>query len=293
MKRTRQVLQSEIKNIALAVILAIVHAFNVHVLILPADFAPGGVDGITVMLQELTGISSGVFLFMINLPLLVVAWFVLHKRYVIYTVFHITLTSLLLRFLEAIDFYQLHLPDERFLIAVFSGAILGIRTAYMLRMGASAGGADVVAAYINRKKPHVNVENIITVICYITILLSAFVYGNILSVLLSLVQMFVFNIAAENVMKDTRHAIEFRINTKQPELLADKIIHELKHGATVSECRGIYTGEKRYVITTIINLRQIADMMEIIKHDESAFVSYSEAKGIRGNFRWRKEDEVK
>lgn len=293
MKPARSNLLNEIKNVLLTILVAILSALNLHILIIPANFAPGGIDGVSTMLQSLTGIGAGWFLLFINMPLLIMAWFILKKRYVIYTVLYTVVSSLFMVVLESINFYQLNLPDERLLVAIFSGLILGFRTGIMLKIGASTGGIDIIASCINKKRPYTNTERIITIICYGIILLSGYVYKNILSIMLSLVQMFIFNIAAEAVLKDLRNAVEFRINTKAPEKLSDKILYNLKHGANVVECKGAFTGEKRYILTTIINIRQIPDMLEIIKSDDSAFVSYSEAKGITGNFRWRKNDEVK
>ena len=163
----------------------------------------------------------------------------------------------------------------------------------MLKIGGSTGGTDIVAGCITKKRPHINVEIPISILSCIIIIASGFVYGDVLSVMLSLVQMVIFSSACELVLRDTRNAVEVKIITKNPEKLTDTIIFELKHGATVTESKGLYTGEKSSVITTVINVRQIADLMNIIKQDESAFVYYTEAKGVRGNFRWRKDDEVK
>lgn len=284
----------EIESVVLTVIASIMSALNLHIFIIPANFAPGGVDGISTMLQNLTGISAGWFLLIINLPLLIFAWFILKRRYVIYTILYTALSSLFLVVLENISFYQFdNYPNERLLIALFSGALLGIRTGMMLKIGGSTGGTDIVAGCITKKRPHINVEIPISILSCIIIIASGFVYGDVLSVMLSLVQMVIFSSACELVLRDTRNAVEVKIITKNPEKLTDTIIFELKHGATVTESKGLYTGEKSSVITTVINVRQIADLMNIIKQDESAFVYYTEAKGVRGNFRWRKDDEVK
>ncbi len=284
---------TEIKRALCTLTMSLVSALNLHILIIPAEFAPGGVDGLSTMLSYLTDIGTGWFIFAINMPLLVLAWFVLKKKFVAYTILYTVCSSGFLVVLENINFFQLELPNEKLLAAIFSGVILGIRTGLMLKIGASTGGVDIVAGCISKFKPHINTEKIITFISYGIVILSGFVYHNILSVMLSLVQMFVFNLAAERMLKDTRNAVEFRINTKDPSLITDKIIYVLKHGATITECEGVFTKEKRYIITTVINIRQIPDMLSIVKSDETAFVSYTEAKGIKGNFRWKKDDEVK
>ncbi len=284
----------EIESVIITVISSIVAALTLHVLIIPANFAPGGVDGVSTMLQNITGISAGWFIFFINLPLMIVAWFMLKRRYVIYTILSTVLSSVFLVILENIDFYQFddH-PNERLLIALFSGALSGIRTGMMLKIGGSTGGTDIIAGCITKKRPYINVEVPISVLSGVIIISSGFVYGDVLSVMLSLVQMVIFSTACEIILRDTRNAVEVKIITKNPEKLTNKIIYDLKHGATVTESTGMYTGERSAIITTVINVRQIADLLNIIKSDEDAFVYYTEAKGVKGNFRWRKDDEVK
>ncbi len=286
-------LLGEIKSLAITVLMALVSALNLHILVIPAEFAPGGVDGISTMLSALTGIGAGWFILCINVPLLIAAWFLLRRRYVVHTILYTLCSSGFLVLLENINFFRLEIPNERLLVALFAGVILGIRTGIMLKNGASTGGVDIIAGCIHKCKPHLNTEWVITCISYTIILSSGFVYGNIQSIMLSLVQMFVFNITAERVLKDTRNAVEFRINTRDPHVLLEKIMYNLKHGATITECEGAFTGEKRYIITTIINMRQLPEMLAILKDDEGSFVTYSEAKGVRGNFRWRADDEAK
>ncbi len=79
--------EKEIKNIFITVIAAFMSAITLYMFLEPLGVVPPGVDGIAIMLQYITGISTGWFTLLINIPLLICAWFILNKRYVIYTVF--------------------------------------------------------------------------------------------------------------------------------------------------------------------------------------------------------------
>ncbi len=283
----------EIKYILITVFVSIIGALGLHVFVLPANFAPSGIDGISTMLAKITGVSVGWYTALINIPLLIVAWFLLRKRYVIYTLLYTILSSLFLIILKEANFYQLIAPNEKLLIAVISGAILGIRTGIMLKISASTGGIDIIASCIQKYNLHINIENIISLICCGISLVSIFVYHNLISVLLSFLQMFVYNIGAEYILKDTRNAIKFEIITKSPENIKQRIIKEIKHGVTIIECKGGFTNDKSFILTTIINIRQIPQLLNIIKKENDTFVYFTEAKGVRGNFRWKNSDEVK
>ena len=171
--------------------------------------------------------------------------------------------------------------------------MLGLRTGIMLRFGASTGGVDIVASIVQKKSNFRNIERIITIICYVIIGLSYFVYKDVDSILFSIVQMFIFEKAVAFVMKDTRNAVEFKIITKNPQEIREDIIYKLKHGATIIESKGMYTEEGSSIILTVVNNRQISEFLEIIKKYPDTFVYYSEVAGVNGNFRWMKDDEVK
>lgn len=278
-------------EIFIVVIAAVMSAVGLHVFVYSANFAPSGVDGIATMLQQLTGINAGIITAVINLPLLIWAFFKLDKKYVVYTVVFTVISSALLYVFEVIDWYQYPATENNAILsAIFAGVILGIRTGLMIKIGSSTGGIDIIACMIQSKKPHVNIEKYISILCYVIIGASFFVYWELTAILLSIIQTFVLEKAIEFVLRDNRNAIEVKIVTKTPEILKEKILFDLKHGATVLDCTGMFTGEKRFMVITIINVRQLGELTNIIKEIPDTFIYYSDVTGIKGNFRWKKSD---
>lgn len=283
----------ELWNILIVFVAAVISALGLHVFVYPSDFAPSGVDGIATMLQSLTTVNAGYFTLLFNIPLLVCAWFFLNKRYVIYTVVFTLVSSGLLIVFKEIGLYQFPPQNEKLLAALFSGVLLGVRTGLMLWIGASSGGIDVVAAMVQKKKPYLNIERIISVICYAIMLSSYFVYNDFVCLLLSVVQMVIFEKVVSYVLKGNRNATEVKIVTKNVEEIKREILYTLKHGATVVESRGLYGEEPNTTIYSVINNRQIPEFLKIIKKYPDTFVYYSEVRGVHGNFRWRADDEAK
>lgn len=283
----------EATNVFLTILASFISSLTLHVFVFTANFAPLGIDGIATMLQEITRGNAGYFALSINIPLLIVAWVILKRRYVIYTVLYTVISSAILLILEGIDFYQYEVVNEGLIPAVFSGVLLGVRTGIMLKIGASSGGVDIIACLIQTKKPFKNIETLISIICYTIILSSFFVYKDLNCILLSIIQMFVFNKSAEFLLSDRRNAIEFKIVTKSSEKLREDILFNLKHGATVVESRGFFTGNESKIIFTVINTRQIPEFLNILKRYPDTFVYYSKVAGVQGNFRWSKDDAVK
>ena len=84
-----------------------------------------------------------------------------------------------------------------------------------------------------------------------------------------------------------------KIVTKYPDEIKQKLLFDLKHGATHVESRGMFTDTENNIIFSVINIRQIPEFMEMMQAYPDTFVYYSDVKGVRGNFRWNKDDAVK
>ena len=276
----------------LILVAGLLSGIGLHVFVDPAGFAPSGVDGIALMTQQLTGINMGYVSLAINLPLLLVAWFYISKKYVVYTLLYTLCSSGALILMERFDVYQ-YVTETNAWIAVFaSGILMGIRTGMMIRMGGSTGGVDIPASMIQKRRPHINIETLISVFCYIIIGLSFFVYRNIESVIMSVVQMLIFNLAMNAVLKPSRSAVEVRIITDDPQSLKEDILTQLGHGATVIPCQGMFTGDAKSMIVTLINVRQMDDLIKLSRRYPGCFIYFSEAGGVWGNFRWKRTDAL-
>ena len=272
---------------------AALSALGLYCFVNPANFAPSGIDGVSMMLQELTSINFGYISLTINIPLLIIAWFFISKKYVIYTTLFTVVSSVLMIVMEKIDMYQYISENNAWIAVLASGIMLGVRTAIMFKIGGSTGGVDIIASIVQQKRPYMNIESVISVFCYAIIGLSFFVYGNIESVIMAVAQMLIFNLAMNYVLKTTRNAVEARIITDNPEEFKEDIINNLKHGATIIDCTGMFTGDSKKTIVTIINLRQMNDLIKISKKHPNSFIYFSEVSGVWGNFRWNKTDEAK
>ncbi len=296
-------LKTEAFNLIVIILGSILVAMGLHVFVYKADFAPSGIDGLATMLQYLSEekfghkINAGIFTFALNLPLLVAAWFILKKRYVIYTVIYTVVVSVSLMLLAEWSFPQYDCTIEgtynsHLVAAIFGGVAQGL-TGIMLRLGGSSGGVDVIGCMIQKKVPHKNVESIIAVVSYIVVAISFFVYGNLNAVCLSVVEIFVCERLTAVILKSNRSAVKFEIITdkEHSEVIKDIIIYQLKHGATILKGQGMFSEQDKEMIVCLISYRQIPEFLKLVKNIPNTFLYYSDVMGIRGNFDFNKEDE--
>lgn len=278
-------------ELVVIIVASCLSAIGLYVFVYPANFAPSGVDGIATMVQSLTNINAGVISLIINIPILLIAWFCLNKKYVGYTLIFTVIHSILLIFLSSIKFYQYMPLSDKWIPAVFSGILLGIRTGMMIKIGGSSGGIDIIGSMIQQEKPYVNIERPISVLCYFIIGISFFVYKqNLECILLSITQMFVFSQSMGIILNDTRNAIEVKIITSETKKLTEDIIKMLKHGGTLLNCKGLYTDNERKIILCVINTYQIGELLQIVKKYPNTFTYFLNVNGVWGNFRWNKSE---
>ena len=297
MKVNKQAILLEVKNVAIIVVFSIIVALGLHIFVYNADFAPSGVDGIATILQYVTGINAGYFTFLINLPLLIIAWFILKKRYVIYTIIYTVIISATLRILPLLNVYQYDcsLPNHSHLIsAIFAGIFQGA-TGIFLKIGGSSGGVDIVGCLIQKKFPHKDVEKIIAYLSYAVVAVSFFVYDNsINSVCLSIIEIFICEKVTGAILRDRRNAVKFEVitNAASAKEIKQYIIFNLRHGATLLQGQGAFSEEDKAVIVCLVSYREIAEFLRIIKKFPDTFVYYSDVMGVYGNFAFDANDET-
>lgn len=263
-----------------------------HIFIIPSNFSPSGVDGVSTLLYEVTGISAGVYKLAINLPLMVLAWIYMKRRYVIYVTLFTLADSLGLILLESVGFFTFiptGLPPEnalcyRLICALCAGVCMGGSTALMLKIGASTGGVDIAAALIGKKFRNFPIERWISIICCCVVGISYFVYWDVTSILLSVIQIFVFEWTSSTLLRNDRYAVEVKIITDEPDLIRNEILYTFHHSATILNAEGMFTGEKRYMVVTVLNKRDIFPFMNMMKSYPDTFVYFNEDVKVQGAF---------
>ncbi len=275
-----------------------VRAFGIYTFVSPNHFAPGGINGAAVLLEETVGWNSGWFLLMLNIPLFFLAFFLLGKKEAIVSTLSMLLTSGLLIVFDHIPGF----PEfdgagtgepiaYGFLGAIAGGIFLGIALAVMLRCCGTAGGTAILASIVNKKWKFISVSWMTSFFDAIVVIASVFVYNKgasfafkLVPVLLALVSLFVTSKTCDIIINGFKTAYKFEIITKQPEEIAREIMEKTHHSATMMRATGMYTHEEHDVLVCIIRKRQIAEMQRIIKRYPDTFAFFSPMTEVYGKF---------
>ncbi len=277
----------------------VVRALGIYIFVSPNHFAPGGVNGAAVLLEDTVGWSSGWFLLMLNVPLFFLAFFLLGKKEAILSTLSMLLTSgLLIAFAHIRNFPQFFDPtgDQTIayglLGAVAGGIFLGIALAVMLRCCGTAGGTAIPASIVNKKWKFISVSWLTSLLDAVVVFASFFVYyksaagfaANLVPVLLALVSLFVTSKMCDIIINGFKTAYKVEIITKQPEEIAHEIMEKTHHGATMVRATGMYTHEEHDVLVCIIRKRQIAEVQRIIRSYPDTFAYFAPTSEVYGKF---------
>lgn len=267
---------------------ALLRAVSVHSFIVPNTFAPGGVTGLASMLEYKTGINAGYFLFGINLPLLIAAFFTIGKKFSIMSIISILLSSALTVLFEKVEFPMFSTQKagcDQILAAIAGGILDGASIAVMLRLGGSSGGTDILAVAIQRRHSATGVAWFIFMVDSAVVLVSVFIYPSpMVPVLLSFTEMFICSKTNETIIQGSKSAIKFEIITgaDSAEELAQEIIRKLHRGVTMLHAVGMYTGSDRAMLVCIIRKRQMTPFREILKKYPATFAYISSTSEVVG-----------
>lgn len=283
----------------------ILRALAIYVFVRPNNFAPGGTNGIAVLIEYATGFNNGYSLMIISIPLFFLAFFFIGKKEAVVSTVSFFISSLLLILIEVIE-KGLHIEHllpiyggvdsgieaimHGLLGAVAGGILLGVALAVMLKQCGTSGGTSILATIINKKFRNLSVSMLTSAFDAIVVFVSIFVYWGdnfttvLDPVLLALVSLFVTSKVSDVILQGFKTAYKFEIITSHPEELADEIMQKLHRGVTRINAEGMYSHENKSMLVCVIRKRQLAELQRIIRSYPGSFAYFVPASEVYGRF---------
>ena len=256
---------------------AAIAAIAIEEFLVPCTILDGGVVGISIMVNNLTGIRLGLLTLILNIPFLLVGMKVLGKTFLVKAGFAMMMFSL---FLEVFSPMK-DATDEYLLAVCFGGILLGIGVGIVIFFGGCLDGTETVAILLNRK---FNLPVGRTVLFFNIIIYSVagFLFGfdrAMYSLLTYYITSKVLDII-ENGMDQAKAAM---IITNEGKQIADMIYKQMGRTVTILEGEGLISGKKD-VLYCVLNRLEVYELKKLIKEaDASAFIAINEVSEIIGN----------
>ena len=275
---------------------AILLAFVYYIFIITNNFAPAGLNGIATMIQYKTGFSISYMSLLINIPLSVLAYFLVQKTFAVKTLLFSCVYSFSFLLLQNsnLSFIQYNaLGHDTIYPVILSGVCSGVVYGICFRNNASTGGTDIVSRYINKIRPDTNFFAVTFTLNGFVAVSSIFIYSedvlNYKPVALCIIYCFISTFVGNLLLKSTKTAYKFTVITSHKEEFVADIMKHLHHGCTEIEATGTYTNSKKTVLICIINKHQLNDFQKIISKYDDTFSYFELVNETYGNFKHVKQ----
>jgi uncharacterized membrane-anchored protein YitT (DUF2179 family) len=238
-------------NLLLITIGSLFFAIGAETILVHHKFIIGGLYGTGLLIFYKTGIlSPGIWYFLLNIPLFIVGWIFLSRRFFLYSLYGV---SILTVFTEVISLNFAII--EQFYAAVAGGLICGVGSGIILRSRGSGGGLDTLAIILNEKF-NFGVGKFFMLYNVILFTVVATQYDADI-VIASMILTFVSTLSLEQVLSlFSQRKIVYILSDFHREI-ADLIIRDMKQGATLLKGKGAYSGKEKDMVMTVTNNLQL------------------------------------
>ena len=282
-------LRDHIGRFVLILLASVIMSVNMKSFVEAGGLFPGGFNGLTLLIQRSVETFLGVALpfsvinFLLNAVPAIFSFRLIGKRFTIYSCLMIVLTSILTDVLPSMP-----ITNDILLICIFGGMINGAAISLCLLGRATSGGTDFIAVALSQKL-HVDSWNYILLGNAVMLVVAGLLFGWD-KALYSII----FQFASTQVVKilDPRYkrTTLFIVSEKSEEIY-EHIRDLTHHGATLFQGTGLYNGQPRSMIYSVISGNQVKNVTkEVRRVDPKAFINILKTDQVAGNFYQRPND---
>jgi Uncharacterized conserved protein len=283
-KHTKQTPLEIARRVVLIVIGAILVGVALEIFLVNNEIIDGGITGISIMSSYLSGLPIGIFLFILNLPFLILGYRTIGKTFALSTLLGVAVLSVSTTLLHPVQPFT----DDIFLAAVFGGIFLGAGTGIVIRAGGSLDGTEIIAILLNRKSPF-SVGQVVMFINFFILSSAGFVYSWDRAMFSMIAYYIAFKVIDLTIEGFDESKSCWIISDRHKEI-GDAITARLGRGVTYLHGEGGYTGDQKKVIFCVINRLEEAKLKTIVGElDPGAFLAVGNIHDVKGG-RFKKKD---
>ncbi|MCI5997211.1 MAG: YitT family protein [Peptoniphilaceae bacterium] len=257
----------------------IICSFAMVKLLIPAGLLSGGLGGIGLILEYSLGIPTGISVFVLNLPMMIVGFMFLKKKFMTYAFLSTFLLSFCLIVMRKVP-VNINL-SEPVLYAIFGGFLNGLGMGILFKHGSCQGGLDIIAT-ICKSRLNINIGSTLMIINGFIIAFASYLF-SIERGLFTIVAMYVAYKMLDKIQMGFGDTKQVMIVTSRQRDITEKILLDLNRGVTLLHGEGAFTHKQQNVIFCIVSTRQVAIIKKIVDQiDPKAFLIISEAYEVKG-----------
>lgn len=275
----KKTLKREVTDYLIITAASALYAVAVSLFLDPNSLAPGGVTGISIIMNRITGLETGTWMFAINIPILLLGMWKFGWRLILSTIYCTAVTSFFTNLLAPIG----AVTSDPLLAALAGGALMAFSLGLIFKAGATSGGTDIIVKLFRLRYPHLKTGFLFLLTDAFIVAVSAFVFKNIDTALYAGLVVCINSILLDIVLYGRDGAKMLFIISDHPEAIVNRVLKELDAGATYLSGSGAYKGTEKKVILCVVKKHLFPKAEAIVRQeDPKAFMIITSATEIYG-----------
>jgi uncharacterized membrane-anchored protein YitT (DUF2179 family) len=306
----KQRLQRELSHFIGIIFGSVFFAIGYSWFLLPYNMAPGGVGGLSQIINRFFGIPNGISMILINIPLFIISFIFIGKSFgskslygmlvsagmtdllSLPMLFKLGIIRDLAPYTHVVDGYQVYAmlgPQDLFLSAVAGSVMLGIGLGLIFRFRGSTGGTDIPVALI-KQKANLSIGTGYYIVETGIILLVALVLGDLKLLIWGYLNLFITTKITDLASEGLPYIKGVYIISNEVDDIRNQIYEKLDRGVTYLKGVGGFNQRDINVLFVVLNRRQVPLLTDIVKEtDPDAFMILTDVYDVLGyGFKSRK-----
>ena len=277
----------EIKRYTFMVLGCLCYALSLKAFLEPNEITAGGVSGAASLIHIVTTLPTGLFIAIINLPILILGWKKMGWAFIVRCLITTACLSLATEFwaliLPKAEVLREKLTDDGILSSLYGGILQGVAIGLFIKFETSSGGTELLGRLTHGILPIGTIATHAAIFDGIVILAGAFVLGRLENVLFALILAFVSAKITDLIVMGFGKAKLCYIITEKAEEISEFLITHSPRGVTLINGEGMFSKTPKGVLLTCVKFNQIVLLKHWIKElDENSFVIVTDANEVYG-----------
>lgn len=256
---------------------AIIYSAGLNLFLIPNHIIDGGVTGISLLVQALTGVPFSVLIVVLNLPFFYLGYKRLGAGLAVSATYAIIILSLCSSYFEQLK----PATTDPFLSTIFGGIIIGIGVGIVIKSGGSTDGTEIVAIWMDNRTSF-SVGEIIMFFNFFILGAAGFVFSwN--SAMYSLIAYFICSRMIDAVSTGLDSSKGIFIVTTEYDQVSDAIVHDMHRAVTRLHGQGGFLKDDKDVLYCVVTRLEVTKLKQVVHGiDPSAFLSVFDVQEVQG-----------
>lgn len=253
---------------------AFLYGMGISLFLDPNSLAPGGVVGISIILNRFMGLSTGTLYFLINIPILLLGLWKLGSSLLFRSLYAVLVNTLVTNILG-----QLEPVTTSMVPAALAGSLLlGCGMGLVFQGGGTTGGMDIIVKILRKKYRHLKTGSLFLMMDITIVAISALVFKDFDRAMYALITVFFTGRIIDYLLYGGDEAKLIFIVSDMSAVVAKALMTEVKTGITFLKGQGAYHNKEKHIILCVVKKQRAPKVLEVVKQQDSrAFTIISSA----------------